>query len=126
MSEALDHLATRVATDPLFLACALAEYSYSEGLDDPALAAALGCQLADLTRLRLCGAPRSEPDTFRADIAAIAARFRIDPGVLGAAVRRGQTLTRLRAGQPATGALGWLAAARDGESPAPPPEGDKP
>jgi hypothetical protein len=118
MSAALDHLAARVGTDPLFLANALAEYARSEELDDDGLAAALGCVRTDLTRLRLCGAPRS--DHFRADVDAIAIHFGIDPNALTAIVRRGQSLARLRAAQPAETNPGFLLAARD-EDREPPP-----
>lgn len=97
MSDALDHMAARVAADPLFLANALAEYARSENLDDEGLAAALGCARRDLTRLRLCAAPRAEADLFRADAEAIATRFGIDPRTLTAVVRRGQSIARLRA-----------------------------
>lgn len=115
MSAALDHLAARVGTDPLFLANALAEYARSEALDDDGLAAALGCARGDLTRLKLCGAPRAEH--FRADVDAIAGHFGIDPNTLTAVVRRGQSLARLRAAQPAEGAPGFLLAARDDDRP---------
>ena len=118
MSAALDHLAARVGTDPLFLANALAEYARSEELGDDGLATALGCARADLTRLRLCGAPR--PDHFRADVDAIAIHFGLDPTTLTAVVRRGQSLARLRAMQPAEASPGFLLAARD-EEPHPPP-----
>src|SRR5262249_59305673 len=97
MSEALDHLANRVAADPFFLAFPLAEYARSERLDDSALAAALGCRVEDLTLLRLCRMPRDDPAGFRADTAAIAERFGIAPAKLADAVRRGQGLARLPA-----------------------------
>jgi hypothetical protein len=122
MSAALDHLAARVATDPLFLASALAEYARSEGLDDDGLATALGCARADLTRLRLCGTPRSDPEQFRTDVAAIAERFAIDTNTLAAIVRRGQSLARLRAAQPGAVQPGFLLAARDDDREPPPPD----
>lgn len=125
MSAALDHLAARVATDPMFLANALAEYARSAELDDAGLVAALGCPAAELTRLRLCGAPRADSEQFRADIAAIAGRFGIDPTVLGSVVRRGQSLARLRAARPAESVPGFLLAARDEERD-PPPKEDHP
>jgi hypothetical protein len=117
MSAALDHLAARAETDPTFLANPLAEYARSEDLDSAGLAAALGCPAADLTRLWLCGVPRR--DQFRADVAAVAARFGIDPDALAAAVRRGQSLARLRAAA-ATAEPGWLLAARDPDPPGAP------
>ncbi len=124
MSAALDHLAARVATDPMFLANALAEYARSEGLDDAGLAAALGCPVGELTRLRLCGAPGAEPEQFRADVADIAGRFGIDPGTLTRIVRRGQSLARLRAAQPGGVEPGFLLAAREDEREPPPQEGE--
>jgi hypothetical protein len=122
MSTALDHLASRVATDPLFLASVLAEYARSESLDDDNLVAALGCGRADLTRLRLCGNPRLDPEQFRADIAAIAERFGIDPNTLAAIVRRGESLARLRAAQPGAVQPGFLLAARDDDREPPQPD----
>lgn len=113
MSKALDHLAARVATDPLFLAGALAEFARSEGLDDAALATALGCTTAVLTRLRLCRAPRPDPDGFRHDVAAVASHFQINPTTLAEAVRRGQSLARLRMGPSPAADPGLLLAARD-------------
>lgn len=121
MSTALDHLAERVAADPEFLASALAEYARSEGVDDAGLAAALGCAPADLTRLRLCGNPRPDADRFRADVAAIAGRFGIDPATLAKVVRRGQALAQLRAAQPSEVSPGFLLAARDDDRDPPPP-----
>lgn len=112
MSMALDHMAARVATDPLFLANALAEYARSEALDDEGLAAALGCARADLTRLRLCGVPRTDPQLFRADIQAISERFGLTPQTLTEVVRRGQSIARLPAA-PLPNDVGAVLAARD-------------
>lgn len=124
MSAALDHLAARVATDPMFLANALAEYARSEGLDDAGLATALGCPVSELTRLRLCGAPGAEPEQFRADVTAIADRFGIDSNTLTRIVRRGQSLARLRASQPGGVEPGFLLAARDDDREPPLPTGE--
>jgi hypothetical protein len=119
MSDALRHLAARVAADPFFLAHSLDEYARSEGLGDDALAARLGCRAGDLAPLRLCRAPRAEPSEFRADVAAVAERFHLDAAQLAEAVRLGQGLARLRqAAQPA-GQPGYLLAARDAEEPPP-------
>lgn len=115
MSEALDFMAARVATDPTFLAHLLTEYARSEGLDDAGLAAALGCPATELTRLRLCGVPR--PDQFRADVEAIAVRSGVDPDTLAGVVRRGQSLAHLRAVQGTAAEPGWLLAARDADPP---------
>ena len=126
MSAALDHLAARVATDPMFLAHALGEYARSEELDDAGLAAALGCPTSELTRLRLCGSPGAEPEPFHTDIANIATRLGIDRNMLTRIVRRGQSLARLRAAQPGGVEVGFLLAARDDDRKPPPPnaEGD--
>ncbi|MDB5308365.1 MAG: hypothetical protein JWO38_2567 [Gemmataceae bacterium] len=117
MSDALRHLATRVTADPFFLAHPLAEFARSEGLDDPGLAARLGCRIEDLTLLRLCRAPRPEPKEFRADLAAVAARFGLDSGALAAAVRHGQGLATLRSASRPDGPPGTLLAARDDDPP---------
>ena len=76
--------------------------------------------MIDLTRLRLCGSPRPDADQFRADVAAIAGRFGIEPATLAEVVRRGQALARLRAPQPGEVCPGFLLAARDDDR-APPP-----
>ena len=112
MSAALDHLAERVKGDPWFLAHPLAEYARSAGLDDAALAAKLGCAVAELTAVRLCRAP--QPDTFRADLAAVAERFGLN---LLAAVQHGTGLARLREGTKAGAEAGWTIAAQDRETP---------
>lgn len=127
MSEPLNHLANRVAADPLFLANALAEYARSEGLDDNGLAAALGCRLEDLTPLRLCRTPRPETADFRSDVAAIATRFGIDPATLAEVTRRGQGLAKLRTATRSTAAdPGFLLAARDDDRPPSPPPAQGP
>jgi hypothetical protein len=119
MSESLRHLAARVADDPFFLAHSLAEYARSEGLDDAALAARLGCRVEDLPLLRLCRAPRTEPGEFRADVATIAERFGLNATLLAEAVRLGQGLAQLRQAAQPTGHPGYLLAARDAEEPPP-------
>lgn len=126
MSEALELMAGRAAGDPFFLAHPLAAFAQSERLDDPALAARLGCEVADLPRLRLCRAPRPDPADFRADVQAVAAAFGIDPRGLAAAVRHGEGLTRLRKEGRAAAAPGFLLAARDADPEPPPAEGGPP
>ena len=51
MSQHLERLARRVASDPFFLASALARYAESEEPDDAALAEKLGCAMPVLTRV---------------------------------------------------------------------------
>lgn len=72
MSAALDHFATRVATDPHFLAFAFARYQRRRDRSDASLAAELGTDATGLTRLRLCGVPQVEPERVAADIRQIA------------------------------------------------------
>jgi len=126
VSDALEHMARRVADDPFFLACPLLTFAKSEGLDDAALAARLGCAVADLTRLRLCRAPRAAE--FRADVTTVATAFGIDPNVLANAVRHAEGLTRLRETAGTAGQPGFLLAARDDgrEPPLEPPAPEPP
>ncbi len=55
----LEHFAARCASEPSFLAYALAAYQRRHGLSDELLAEVLGCTRDALTRLRLCGMPRT-------------------------------------------------------------------
>src|SRR6266540_1894734 len=108
MASPLDLLAARVETDPAFLANALAEYARSEGLDDAALARALGCAVGQLTPLRLCLRLRS--DRIGEDADEVAGRFGVSRDALIAVVRRADALQALRGG---AGMAGTLMAARD-------------
>jgi len=123
VSDALESLARRVASDPFFLAAPLARYALRHGLDDAALAARLGCRPEVLTDLRLCRNPHPEAPRFWQDVERIATHFGLDAARLAETVRSGQGLLRL-AQQPearAEDAAGYLMAARD-EEPQPPPE----
>jgi hypothetical protein len=129
MSEHLERLARRVASDPFFLASALTRYAEREELDDAALAAMLGCTMPILTRLRLCRVPRPEAPFFWQDVERIAGRFALDPLTLAEIVRRGQALLTLQqaAGKRLDEAKGFFLAARDGVAdPADPAKGDGP
>ncbi|HEX4607223.1 MAG TPA: hypothetical protein VH092_03375 [Urbifossiella sp.] len=117
MSAALDHLAARATTDPAFLAFALAEYARSERLDDAGLAGRLGCRPGDLAAVRLCRAPRSDPDGFRADLTAVATRFGLDTTALAAAVQLARGVAQLRGAAANAADPGWVVAARDRENP---------
>ena len=94
MSAAMEHMAQRVANDPLFLASVLAEYARSEGLDDDGVAAKLGCTREELSRLRLCGVPLPDPERFRTGLALIAECMRIDVDALTTAVYQGFDLAQ--------------------------------
>jgi hypothetical protein len=73
MAAALDRLARRVSSNPSFLANVLLHYQVQHAASEAALAADLGCAVAVLTNVRLCGVPRV--DHFAADCRAIAERF---------------------------------------------------
>jgi hypothetical protein len=111
MAEPLEKLATRLESDPFFLACPLGLFARSEKLDDRQLAERLGCAVETLVQVRLCRAPAGEAAQFQKDIACIAATFAVDASVLTEAVRRGQTLFSMRKASPTN----TLMAARDAE-----------
>jgi hypothetical protein len=123
MAEPLEALAARAETESFFLAWLLAAYARSQGQDDPALAADLGCRVEELVMLRLCRAPRPESREFWEDVRRIAQRFGIAPQRLAEVVKRGRVIRLFQAPAPAAG--GFLMAARDREpepSPDEPPE----
>lgn len=105
MAHSLEALARRVQDDPDFLASALADYARSEGLDDAELAARLGCDVRQLSMLRLCRRPRPEPDRLQRDVARIAAAFTLDETALLEAVRRADALSALRTSNADAGLL---------------------
>jgi hypothetical protein len=118
MSDALQHMAERVKTDPFFLAHPLDGYATAENLDDAGLAAALGVPVGDLTRLRLCRAPREKPAERRDDITEIATAFGIVAAKLAEVLNRGHAVARLREKRKVEDRGGAFLAARDGEPPA--------
>jgi hypothetical protein len=113
MTRHLEKLARRVEDDPFFLASALKLYAKSEDLDETMLADVLGCAKESLPLLGLCRAPAEEPAQFQKDIDRIVERFQVHPDVLAEAVRRGQTIVRMR--RSTAKDKGTLLAARDGE-----------
>lgn len=118
-TEALDALAARAANEPFFLASLLAAHARSEKLDDAGLAAVLGCQPSELTMIRLCRAPRTEPAEFWEDVNRVAERFGLVPERLAEVVQRGRVVVRFEQPAPTVHEGGLLMAARDTE---PPPE----
>jgi hypothetical protein len=66
----LSNLAHQAETREMFVAYRLAAYQQARGLDDLALTAELGCEVADLPHLRLCTVPH--PDRFQEEVALIA------------------------------------------------------
>jgi hypothetical protein len=111
VADPLDALAGRVESEPFFLASTLALFARSEALDEEALCRFLRCPRESFAMLRLCRTPDEEPTGFQRDLERIAERFGIDENALAEAVRRGQTLQRLREAS----ASGTLLAARDGK-----------
>jgi hypothetical protein len=77
---ALDRLAARLASDPFFLASALAAYQQRHGFDDAGLAAQFGCPVVTLTNLRLCRRPDGEE--LQEGAHRIAERFGLDAAAL--------------------------------------------
>lgn len=96
MHDAVTRLGRRAGLDPHFFAFALAEYAAAEGLDDPALAAFLGTTPAGLTPLRLCPAPRTDPEPFAADVDRLAAQFGLNRDAVAQIARVGQAVAVLR------------------------------
>jgi hypothetical protein len=125
MNPYVTHLAERVADAPDFLSFALAEFARSERLDDPALAARLGCAVETLTHLRLCLMPRAQAPLFWQDVERISQRFSVSPEVLADVARRGQSLSQLRDAGGQTKEPGFLLAARDDARDRKPPEEEK-
>jgi hypothetical protein len=123
LSEMLEFLSQRAGKDPFFLGSLLAEFARGERLDDPALAAWLGCAPGVLVRLRLCRAPREEHPGSAEDVAQIARHYAIDEERLGHAVLQAQLLRELKAGTASS--RGVLAAARDAEPPDSTEDGEK-
>ncbi len=109
MADPLDTLVRRAESEPFFLASTLVLFARSEALDDEALSRFLHCPQESFAMLRLCRTPDEEPAGFQRDVKRIAERFGVDENALAEAVRRGQSLQRLR--QAASG--GTLLAARD-------------
>lgn len=112
----LEAMESRTRQDPYFLGWVLDRYAQAERLtDDAALAAAVGCPLDQLTRLRLCRTPRETPADFRADVHRIAEVFELDPARLAAVIRRVNVLVRLEAADAGSEPAPTLMAARDRE-----------
>ncbi len=113
MPNHLENMARRLESDPFFLACALKLYAMSEGLNEETLAASLTCSTEALLSVRLCRAPTAEAEAFHEDIERIAAKFSVDAGALGEAVRRGQAIFHMTNSGHASSTL---LAARDSDS----------
>lgn len=121
MTNPIDWLATKVENDPDFLAPVLMLFARSERLDEAGLAAALGCSLEDLSRLKVCRPPR--PACVWEDVATLADHFDLDPDCLLAVVRRGQAIQQWQRMTPASGQSTLLAARDEGPPTGVAPEG---
>lgn len=129
--DLLRRTAERAGKQPFYLASSLLTYARAERLDDDALAARLGCELAQLPALLLCRRPTGEGPVFRKDVEAIAQRFGLEAARLAQLIRAADAVVALQ--RPSVEPSGQLlAAARDRLDPdvqqrAPdPPETDTP
>ncbi len=81
-------LAARASVDPFFLGFRLAEFAARESLDDAALAARLGCDVATLAHIRVCRAPRTESSAvFGEDVTCVATKFGLNVRALAEATK---------------------------------------
>jgi transcriptional regulator with XRE-family HTH domain len=113
----LDYAAQRAKTRPDYLGWVLARYLERERLSEAELAARLGIEPYDLSRLALCLRPRSEH--FADDIRQISAKFQIDAIALVGIVRLVESIETLAASNPGMLAAnaGLLMAARARKQP---------
>ena len=110
LQQLLALAAARAAERPRYLAWVLRRYA-RESLSPQGLALRLGTAPEQLVGLSLCFRPR--PETFAADMKAIALRHGADPGVLAGLVRQVEALEALGEGSTAPAERGWLLAARE-------------
>ncbi|AMV26051.1 hypothetical protein VT84_16755 [Gemmata sp. SH-PL17] len=81
-------LAERASARPFFLGFRLAEFAARESLDDAALAAQLGCDVATLAHVRMCRAPRTESSAvFGEDVTCVATKFGLNVRALADATK---------------------------------------
>lgn len=90
----------RAAGRPYFLASALATYRELHGIDDAALAAALGCTPDALPHLGLCRRPDPAASDFRTAVQQIADYAGITPFPLAALLRDVQVAEAMLDGAP--------------------------
>jgi hypothetical protein len=117
----LRRAAELLASNPAFLAGVLLPLARTEGWDDSALGARLGCGETGLARVLLCRRPRPDPEGFRADVERVATRFGLEARRLTELVRLADVVVALGAGGETSASL--LAAARDREPTPKEPEG---
>lgn len=124
----LARLASRLSADAQFMANALVTYQSQERLNDQALAERLGLTPAMLARLALCRRPQPAKASFGDQVRQIATYTGVDAGKLANLIHevdavQAMNALRTRADdresdtEPASTALGWLAAARDRTDP---------
>jgi hypothetical protein len=110
-TPSLARLAQSARERPTLLAGLLFAYQEQEGLDEPGLAAFLGCDTAALPRLALCRRPRKQMPAFREDIERIAQHADANPLSLVKLIRAVETRAALQRAAEAPSPL--LLAARD-------------
>ncbi len=81
----LERLARRASAEPSFLGWQLAAFARARGFDDAALADFLGCPVATLANVRLCGTIRT--DHFRTDVTSVATKFGLSAARLADAAK---------------------------------------
>lgn len=122
-SDALLRAAQRAAEQPFFLASVFAAYQQANRLDNADMAALLGCEPDDLTRLALCRRPAAEEGQFLADIDHLARRFRLQGDQLIMIIRQVDALAAIRQQLHIShSGTGMLRAARDHKEPDTPGE----
>jgi hypothetical protein len=82
----LQRLARRASAERSFLGWQLAAFARARGFDDTALATYLGCPVATLANVRLCGAIREAH--FRDDVLCVATKFGLNAVHLAHAAKR--------------------------------------
>jgi hypothetical protein len=113
-NELLARAASRVSSDPIFMASALQVYGGGR-LEFGELAAALNTDKPTIVRLALCKRPRAHADQFVSDVKAIANACGIGSDKIAEVVRRADALGALRNSPKAL-----MAAARDRVDPVDP------
>lgn len=113
MNEYLIRFAERACREPFFFGHALQVYAETYGLDDAGLGELLGLDSERLLQLKLCRAPRTDPEGFRADTRRLAEVFGVGQPLLARVAREGGVTAELRTETDESPAADWALAARD-------------
>ena len=107
-----DYAALRAGEDPAYLGWCVRRYQAAERVSPAMLAAQLGGRVESLSRLSLCLRPR--PESFAADVRAIARYHSIDEAALARIIRLSEALATMQtSGGDATKGLLLAARARE-------------